>query len=47
MEYHLPIKGEEMVLNKLFSRLHELNFKVIHHDRRNVCLGIIVAQNET
>ena len=47
MEYHLPIKGAEIVLNKLISRLHELNFKVIHHDRRNVCLGIIVAKNET
>ena len=47
MEYHLPINGAEMVLNKLISRLHELNFKVIHQDRRNVCLGIIVAKNET
>lgn len=46
MEYHLPVKGSEMVLNKLISRLHELNFKVIHQDRRNVCLGIILARNE-
>ncbi len=46
MEYHLPVKGSELVLNKLISRLHELNFKVIHQDRRNVCLGIILARNE-
>ena len=47
MEYHLPAKGAETVLNDLISRLHELNFKVMHHDRRNVCLGIIAAKNET
>ena len=47
MEYHLPSKGSETVLNDLFSRLHDLNFKVMHHDRRNICLGVIVAKNET
>jgi len=46
MEYHLPIKGAETVLEDLFSTIHRLKFKVMHHDRRNVCLGIIVAKNE-
>jgi hypothetical protein len=47
MEYHLPTKGSEKVLEELFSTIHKLNFKVIDHDRRNACLGIIVAKNET
>ena len=46
MEYHLPIKGSEKVLEDLFFKIHRLKFKVMHHDRRNVCLGIIVAKNE-
>tara|TARA_B100000035_G_C21033406_1_gene569619 strand:- start:364 stop:1110 length:747 start_codon:yes stop_codon:yes gene_type:complete len=47
MEYHLPAKGSEMVLEDLFSTINRLKFKVMYHDRRNVCLGIIVAKNET
>lgn len=46
MEYHLPVKGSEAVINDLISRLNDLNFKVMHHGRRNVCLGIIAAKNE-
>lgn len=47
MEYHLPTKGSEKILEDLFSTINKLKFKVMHHDRRNVCLGIIVAKNET
>jgi len=47
MEYHLPAKGSEAILEDLISTLNRLKFKVIHHDRRNVCLGIIVAKNES
>ena len=46
MEYHLPPNGSEAVLKDLISMVHDLKFKVIHHDQRNLCLGIIVAQNE-
>ena len=46
MEYHLPNNGAEEVLKDLNSTLHELKFKVMHHDRRNVCLGIILAKND-
>lgn len=46
MEYHLPINGSEAHLKDLISTLHGSNFKVIHNDQRNVCLGIIVAKNE-
>ena len=46
MEYHLPNNGSEGLLKDLISTLHGSNFKVIHNDRRNVCLGIIVAKNE-
>lgn len=46
MEYHLPSNGSEAIMKDLISTLHRSNFKVIHHDRRNMCLGIIVAKNE-
>ena len=46
MEYHLPNNGAEEVLNDLNSTLHALKFKVMHHDRRNVCLGMILAKND-
>jgi FkbM family methyltransferase len=47
MEYHLPTKGSETVLEDLFSTIDRLNFKVMYHNRRNTCLGIIVAKNES
>lgn len=46
MEYHLPTNGSEEILNDLLSTLCKLKFNVIHHDRRNICLGIIVAKND-
>jgi FkbM family methyltransferase len=46
MEYHLPANGSETILEDLITTIHKSNFKVMYHDPRNTCLGIIVAKNE-
>jgi len=46
MEYHLPIDDPETKLAELLTTLSENKFSVIHQDRRNICLGIIVAKND-
>ena len=46
LEYHLPLKNPDERLNELYEILSKQNFTIIKQNRRNVCLGNILAKND-